>query len=87
MCLTRGLATDQYSLQRISTEDASFLPLHFMLLCPRGEPGWSADLDRASNRVEGPYEVKESEIRYPGSRAERWSQPECEGAPLVLRGH
>ena len=54
MCLTRGLATNQYSLQRISTEDAYFLPLHFMLLCPRGEPVWSEDLDRASNRVEGP---------------------------------
>ena len=54
MCLKQGLATDQYSLQRISNVRASFLPLHFMLLCPRGEPGWSADLDRASNRVEGP---------------------------------
>ena len=54
MCLMQCLATDQCSLQRISTEDASFLPLHFMLLCPCGEPGWSADLDRASNRVEGP---------------------------------
>ena len=62
-------AEPQYALQRIPTDHASFMPLHFMLLCPRGEPGWSSDLNRASNTVEGPYEVEEGEITRPGSRA------------------
>jgi len=38
-----------YKLMRIPTSHAAFMPLHFMLMCPRGEPGWHKDMFRAKD--------------------------------------
>jgi hypothetical protein len=50
----QGQHASGYAVQRIPTDHAAFMPLHFMLLCPRGEPGWSADLERSWSRTLGP---------------------------------
>ena len=38
-----------FALQRIPTSNAAFMPLHFMLMCPRGEPGWHSKMYRVSD--------------------------------------
>ena len=45
----QGDHPDGYAVQRIPTTDAAFMPLHFMLLCPRGESGWNLDMYRVSD--------------------------------------
>jgi len=43
-----------WALQRIPTSHAAFMPLHFMLMCPRGEPGWNLDMFRVKDQGPGP---------------------------------
>jgi hypothetical protein len=45
----QGRHASGYAVQRIPTHHEAFMPLHFMLLCPRGEGGWHSKMYRASD--------------------------------------
>ena len=48
----QGQHAHGYAVQRIPTNHQAFMPLHFMLMCPRGETGWHEEMYRVSGALD-----------------------------------